>query len=170
MKKKFMCILLLIASICVMHYFSTQDGVTSANQSNTAIQIIDKIREKVTLKNNKLEYINEKIQNKLKPYGKSFVVRKMAHFSMYALIGGVGMIVIFLFSENIFMSASLSFVFTVLYALFDEFTQLGIDGRDGNIIDVFIDSSGCFVAITALTILFLIQRGIKHIFNKNKKD
>ena len=49
--KKFVYILLLIISMGTMHYFSSQDGSTSKAQSNAVIEIIDDIREKVTIKN-----------------------------------------------------------------------------------------------------------------------
>ena len=49
--KKFVYILLLIISMGTMHYFSSQDGSTSKAQSNAVIEIIDDIRDKVTIKN-----------------------------------------------------------------------------------------------------------------------
>ena len=159
--KKIIYILLLIASMGLMHYFSTQDGQASRNQSNAVIEVLDKVRDKVTLKNEKLIKINENIKGRLKRYTKSIVVRKAAHFSMYVVIGSITMIVVYSFSKKVILSASLSFVFSVLYAAFDEKSQIAIDGRNGNLMDVFIDSSGALVAITILSILFFIGKTFK---------
>ena len=93
--KKIIYILLLIAAMGTMHYFSTQDGQTSTNQSNAVIEVLDSVRDKVTLKNEKLIKINENIKGRLKRYTKSIVVRKAAHFSMYVVIGSITMIVLY---------------------------------------------------------------------------
>lgn len=164
--KKIIYILLLIAAMGTMHYFSTQDGQTSTNQSNAVIEVLDKVRDKVTLKDERLVKINEIIMGKLKKYKKSTIVRKAAHFSMYALIGGIAMIVIYSFSKKIFLAASVSFILSVLYAVFDEKTQIAVDGRNGNIMDVFIDSSGALVAITILLTSFFMVKTLKKIISK----
>ena len=164
--KKIILILLLIAAMGTMHYFSTQDGQTSTNQSNAVIEVLDKVRDKVTLKDERLVKINEIIMGKLKKYKKSTIVRKAAHFSMYALIGGIAMIVIYSFSKKIFLAASVSFILSVLYAVFDEKTQIAVDGRNGNIMDVFIDSSGALVAITILLTSFFMVKTLKKIISK----
>ena len=164
--KKIIYILLLIAAMGLMHYFSTQDGQASRNQSNAVIEVLDKVRDKVTLKDERLVKINEIIMGKLKKYKKSTIVRKAAHFSMYALIGGIAMIVIYSFSKKIFLAASVSFILSVLYAVFDEKTQIAVDGRNGNIMDVFIDSSGALVAITILLTSFFMVKTLKKIISK----
>ena len=168
--KKIIYILLLIAAMGLMHYFSTQDGQTSTNQSNAVIEVLDSVRDKVTLKNEKLIKINENIKGRLKRYTKSIVVRKAAHFSMYVVIGSITMIVVYSFSKKVILSASLSFVFSVLYAVFDERSQIAIDGRSGNLVDVFIDGGGAFIAITILSILFFMGKILKKFIVKNKID
>ena len=164
--KKFVYILLLIISMSTMHYFSSQDGSTSKAQSNAVIEIIDDIRDKVTIKNEKLKKINEAVMKELKKHKKSLLVRKAAHFTMYAVIGGTAMLVIYSFSKHIFLSATLSFTLAFLYAIFDERSQMAVDGRSGNFTDVLIDSSGALLAILILSILFMIIKGIKNIFGQ----
>ena len=102
----------------------------------------------------------------LKKHKKSLLVRKAAHFTMYAVIGGAAMLVIYSFSKQIFLSATLSFTLAFLYAVFDERSQMAVDGRSGNFTDVLIDSSGALLAILILSILFMIIKGIKNIFNQ----
>ena len=168
--KKFVYILLLIISMGTMHYFSSQDGSTSKAQSNAVIEIIDDIRDKVTIKNEKLKKINEAVMKELKKHKKSLLVRKAAHFTMYAVIGGMAMLVIYSFSKHIFLSATLSFTLAFLYAVFDERSQMAVDGRSGNFTDVLIDSSGALLAIFILAILFLLVRGIKCLFRRDNVE
>ena len=152
-----------------MYYFSSQEGSVSSAQSNIAIEIIDKIRDRVTLQNEKLIIVKDKVVNKLRGYGKSFVVRKAAHFSIYATIGGLMMIIIYLLSKQIIFSGCISFTLAFLYAVFDEKRQLGIDGRSGSLKDVFIDSSGALFAICILAFIFMIFKIINFIFGKKRR-
>ena len=167
--KKIICILLLLLAMSSMYYFSSQDGVTSSQQSQIAVKIIDKIRDKVTLKDERLITIKDKIYNELKAYDKQYIIRKAAHFLIYASIGAFMMLVLYLFSKRISLSANIAFILTILYAIYDENRQLSINGRSGNIIDVFIDSSGALLAIATLSIILATGKGIGFIFNLNKK-
>lgn len=168
--KKIIYILLLIMSMRVMYHFSSQDGTTSTLQSNVVIEIIDEVRDRVVLKDERLIKIKDKIFNKLRQYKKSTIVRKAAHFSIYAVIGGLAMILIYSISKQVFLSACLSFTFAILFAVFDERSQLAVDGRNGSLLDVFIDGSGALVSIIILSILFLTGKGIGYIFGKRDKE
>ena len=50
----------------------------------------------------------------------------------------------------------LSFLFSVIYAFSDEFHQTFVPGRDGNIVDVLIDSSGALVGILVSCIVYFL--------------
>lgn len=67
-----------------------------------------------------------------------FVLRKLAHFSEYAVL-------FFLWRWNN-VSAPLSFIFTAFYAGTDEFHQAFVPGRGPSLLDVAIDSSGALFA------------------------
>ena len=54
-----------------------------------------------------------------------------------------------------------SFLFTVLYACSDEFHQLFISGRAGQIRDVCIDSTGALIML--LIVYFILKRKDKKI-------
>ena len=168
--KKCIFILLLIMSMGTMYYFSSQDGNTSSVQSHMALNIVEEIRDKVTLKNEDLINIKDKIKNSLKGYSKNVIVRKAAHFGMYAIIGGIMMIIMYSISKQVIFSACISFALTFLYAVFDERRQLNIAGRTGNLTDVFIDSAGAISSIAILSFIFLFCKGFKFIFKRNKDD
>ena len=78
------------------------------------------------------------------------IIRKLGHFSEYMALGFFS----FCYSTNIFMI--LSFLFSVLYASSDEFHQTFVAGRDGNIVDVVIDSSGALVGILLSSIVYFL--------------
>lgn len=164
--KKAICILLLFFTLGSVYYFTSQDGVTSKGQSDNVVKAIDKVRDEVTLKDKQLISIKEKVFNKLRIYGKSYVVRKMAHFSIYAAVGVTMTLVIYVFSKKIILSSSFAFLLTVMYAFYDEYRQLGIDGRGGSIKDVFIDSFGALTGIIILTVFILFCKGVKYTLPK----
>ncbi|MGL5693384.1 MAG: VanZ family protein [Peptostreptococcaceae bacterium] len=166
--KKIIYILLLFLSMYAMYYFSSQDGTTSSLQSNIIVELIDDIRDKVTLKDERLINIKDKIKNELQGYNKNYIVRKAAHFSIYACIGGCMMIVIYLFTKMVILSGALSFILTFIYALYDENRQLLVDGRQSSFTDVIIDSSGAITAIVILTIILLIGKSMKFAFKRTK--
>ena len=129
------------------------------NISGTELCI--KIRDKVTLQDEKLIKIQTKIYEKLKGFGsKSYIVRKMAHFSIYALIGISLLLFIYLFSKKLILSSSIALLLSIMYACYDEYRQLSVPGRSGSIKDVFIDSLG---ALTGITLIFIIILAIKII-------
>ena len=170
--KKIIYILLLILSMGGMYYFSSQEGEISSKQSHMVVEVVDNIideaQEKITLKDKNLINLKDKIKNILKSYDKNTLVRKAAHFGMYAAIGGFMMIVIYLFSKQIIFSACISFTLTFLYAVFDERRQLSIAGRAGSLLDVFIDSSGALLAIVIISCIFSLCKGFRLIFKREK--
>ena len=75
-----------------------------------------------------------------------FVMRKIAHITEYAVLT-------FLFfrvsSKNLSRKKAISYaaLFPITFALTDEYHQLFVFGRGGNLGDVFIDSIGVFLAV-----------------------
>ena len=73
-----------------------------------------------------------------------FFIRKLAHFSEYFILC---ILTYECFKEyNCPKLIVVSVLFCVLYASFDEFHQLFVDGRCGQLSDVIIDSSGSIVS------------------------
>ena len=90
------------------------------------------------------------------------MIRKLGHFSGYMALGFFA----FAYLSNLFMKSYeykdfkitvlLSNLFSILYAISDEFHQTFVAGRDGNIIDVLIDSSGALVGIMISSIMYFL--------------
>ena len=167
--KKFLCLLLVVFTMGSMYYFSGQDGVKSKYQSDSVVKIIDKIRDEITLKDERVISIKEKVFNKLKQYGnKGYVIRKIAHFTIYAAIGISISLFLYVITKKIFISSTLAFILSYMYAYYDEFRQLSVIGRSGSLKDVFIDSLGAFSGILLFTILAGGIKSIKMIFTKRE--
>lgn len=163
--KKFLVLMLVLCSLGGMYYFSSQNAQVSGSQSQSVVRIIDKIRDKVTLQDEKLIKLQIKIYDKLKGFGsKSYIVRKMAHFSIYALIGISLLLFIYVFSKKLVLSSSIAFLLSIIYACYDEHRQLSVPGRSGSIKDVFIDSLGTLTGIILTFIIILIIKIIVSLF------
>lgn len=164
--KKLLCLLLVVLTMGAMYYFSSQEGDVSKHQSDTAVNVIDKMRSEITLKDNKIISIKEKVFNKLKQYGdKGYIVRKMAHFSIYACIGVSISLLIYVLSKRIYISSVVAMIASISYAYYDEMRQLTVDGRVGSIKDVLIDASGAVTGILILFVIIIVFKGIRGFFN-----
>ena len=76
-----------------------------------------------------------------------FLVRKLAHFTIYMALGFSFFRSMQFFKPEQKRLWLFCFLILVVYAGFDEFHQLFIDGRSGELRDVFIDSCGGFLGI-----------------------
>lgn len=83
------------------------------------------------------------------------IVRKSAHFIAYLLLGILALNALQKSGAGGFRSYAYAFLIAAAYAMSDEFHQLFIPGRSGEIRDVGIDSAG---AATGLLLFWLIRK------------
>lgn len=143
MKKRIILyIILTIVCMITIFYFSSRNTIESNGTSKGLIKYFVTIYEKVTKSN-----VNEElIINKL-----NYPVRKLAHFSIYFLLG---LVVYGLFLHtNMKHKLLFSILTCVVYASFDEIHQLFVLGRTGQVLDVFIDSMGSIIGMILIKIL-----------------
>lgn len=149
-------IVLLLCTFYIIFGFSSQDGEKSGGISK---RITDFILEKSS-KYNSLEISEQEQVNKRTER----VIRKIAHFSIYTLVGFLLMALLSTY-ENIKRKNQIyiSTMLGISYAISDEIHQSFTPGRGPKITDVFIDSLGVFFGI--IVILLIVE-----IINiKNKK-
>lgn len=91
----------------------------------------------------------------------SFIVRKTAHFSEYALLGFLLSFACRSFGLSKKISFAVSQVTGSLYAVSDEIHQLFVDGRSCEFRDMAIDWCGVFFGIAVFYILRVILCKIK---------
>lgn len=140
-KKRIFYAILVIMWMILVFVFSNQNGDESQSTSDI---ITDRIVQVVTKINSNIEY--ENVKDTI-----SFIIRKIAHFSIY-FIGGI---LIFNFINTFSIKAKYailtSIAISVLYAISDELHQLFISERSGQIRDVLIDSAGAIIAIILIS-------------------
>ncbi len=85
----------------------------------------------------------------------SFIIRKLAHFSIFLLLGFFSYMSIVSYKKpKRALKVTFSSMFCLLYAISDEFHQLFVPGRSGEVRDVCIDFSGAILGIVICLILF----------------
>lgn len=133
--------------------FSSQVAEDSKKASSGVIR---KVVDIIDFNNKLTEDEVEKIVADL-----SFIVRKAAHFSAYALLGAL----IFLLAGEYNLHRKKSFLVSVivsfLYACSDEFHQTFVKGRSGELRDVVIDTLGAIFGCTVIVLFKLIFVKIK---------
>lgn len=135
--------------------FSNQNGQASSGLSNKVIIKLVEIIKNKTISNEEKEYFISKYK---------FIVRKAAHFSAYFILGILTTILLVDLNgatKKIFIYL---LFFNFLYACTDELHQRFISGRNGNFIDVLIDTSGALFAIIIIYIFNFVKK--RHLTTK----
>lgn len=133
-KKLVLAWLLLVLWMIFIFYMSSCNGNVSSGQSGTIAYVLHNILS--------INYSDKLI----------FIIRKCAHVSEFFILG---ILVINLVSKyNVKHIYFISFIICVLYASSDEFHQLFVPGRSGQVTDVLIDLIG---VVLGLLLVFLIR-------------
>lgn len=143
-------IILLIGMFYIIFGFSSQDGEESSGISR-------KITEKIT-KN--VKSIQEKPANEKEEiiYKIEKVIRKIAHFSIYTVVGMLLMSLMSTYNLGNKKRTIISLVLGIIYASLDEFHQLFTPGRSAQITDVIIDSMGVMLGILLVMLVIKIYK------------
>ena len=108
---------------------------------------------------------------RLSPFRPShYFIRKLAHFTEYAILGSfsVPLLKIYFPKRPGLTALLLSAPLGVLTALFDETIQLFVDGRNGEIRDIWLDILGCVTGSLICVIFSAVLRKLKNIKNIKK--
>ena len=134
--KKLLKIILVILWMSVIFCFSNQKAEDSSKLSDGVIIKVAKIFVRDDITQTKKEKLIEKY---------TFVIRKLAHFTVYLILGIL--VINMLSSFNLKNLITISILICFTYALSDEFHQLFVDGRSCELRDVLIDTIGSFIGI-----------------------
>jgi len=107
--------LMLVSTFYVIFSFSAQDGIESGNLSNKVTTIF--VNHFPYTKNLSIE-----TQNKLIEHGEP-IVRKLAHFSIYTVVGMCIMAFLCTFPFKLRTRLGISLLVGLIYAISDEFHQ-----------------------------------------------
>lgn len=151
-------VLFLFCTFVVIFNFSNQDSEKSGSVSQKMTEAITKdIKAIQKLNKNEKTKVIDKIED---------VIRKIAHFSLYALVGLLLMALFSTYNINEKNKIISTIIIGAIYATSDEFHQNFISGRSGQVSDVFLDTLG--VAVGGLFILLIIK--MIYELRKYKKD
>ena len=143
--------ILLLALMVIIYYFSAQ---VADDSSITSSQVCWFLARHFF---GGFSELSTSAQEKLVD-GMTFVVRKGAHFSEYALMGFLW----YLWLHRVNLAPLISFTATVLYSASDEFHQRFVPGRSGEVRDVLVDSSGAlcgiFLAFVVICVIYCVRR------------
>ena len=138
----------------IIFIFSSQNSTESSKTSDGVIRtIIEILPNTKNLSKVKKDEITDNM---------TFIVRKLAHFSIYALLGINVIAFLLTFNNNIRKQLIITLFICILYAISDEFHQMFSDGRSPMIRDVFIDGLGSLAGSGIVGIIY-------HKFGKTKK-
>lgn len=132
--KKYILLTLIILWLIIIFAFSNRNALDSLNDSNFIVDKIISFLESISNKN-----INTDILG--------YIVRKCAHLFEYFVLGVLVVLYLNTFDIDIKKQICISILFCIFYSLTDEFHQLFVPGRSGNLIDVFIDTIGSTIGI-----------------------
>lgn len=93
------------------------------------------------------------------------IVRKLAHFTEYSVLGFVTSFTVYSFFKKPTGGIFIKLFFTIFTAVIDETIQLNISGRSGQVTDVLLDFSGSVTGIIVSTLLILI-----YLLYKKRKE
>lgn len=149
--KRIILAILIIINCIVIFMFSGQDAEKSSDTSGV---VVNKVVDTIST-------VNKKVKKKTLKSQITFYVRKLAHFSIYTLLGFLLVLEVNTFRLSYIKRIIIPLFMGVLYAFTDEFHQSFISGRSAEIRDVFID--GCGVLFGIIIACFCIKI-IKKLF------
>ena len=153
---RYILIICIIVLCCKIFSFSSQDGGVSADTSRQFTEIVLKILG-LECNDRTIEIINP-------------VIRKVAHFSVYMLLGFLTMCTCETFKWQRVYKFDFSIMFAFVFACSDELHQRLVPGRSGEFADVCLDTVGAMLGVLiVLAIALICVRIKKKKANKPKK-
>lgn len=133
----------LIGCILFIFHNSLETGAESSARSQAVMQMVNSFLAKLHL-----GPLSEHL------------IRKLAHFSEFALEGFLLMLCIRVYTRHFVRHMSWPLLGGMTTALMDETIQLRSVSRTSSVVDVWIDMSGVVAGLLAALIILLIVRGI----------
>ena len=142
MKKKHCYAILCIIWMLVIFWFSAQVADDSQEMSDFFVHLLDAVFSLDIMRN---EIIRDMT---------SFLVRKAAHMSEYAVLAILFGLTIREYKKEPWLLLALA----AAYAATDEFHQLFVPGRSGQLKDVLIDTAGGALGLGLLALILYLKR------------
>lgn len=141
-------ILLLLSTFFIIFNFSSQDAEKSGSVSG-------KVTETVTSNIKFIQKLEKSEKEKVLDRTEK-IIRKIAHFSIYTLVGLLLMGLASTYNLDERKRICISLIIGAIYATTDEIHQSFIPGRSSQITDVMLDSLGVLCGILILMLILQI--------------
>ena len=128
MKNKIVSLILVIIWMVIIFILSSFDATSSSGQSGIIVNFISSITN----------IDNLSLLSK--------IVRKLAHFTEYIILG----LLVCNLIKNYDKKTYIAIIICILYAVSDELHQILVPGRSCQILDILIDSLGSILGIFTL--------------------
>ena len=146
--------ILIILNCITIFYFSNQVSDDSTKSSGIIVNIVAEIIPQI-------KNMEKQEKQKIKEDVLTPVVRKCAHFTLYAFLGLWTINFTNTMEDKKVRSIIYSLIFCILYATTDEIHQYFIPGRSAEARDVLIDSLGALTGILFVISVATISKKIK---------
>lgn len=143
-------IVLLLGTFYMIFNFSSQDGEESSGVSQ-------KVTVAITKNVKKIQSLEEQQKQQVLQQTEK-VVRKLAHFSIYTLVGFLLMALMNTYDMKESKRAVFSLIIGIIYASSDEIHQIFTPGRSAMITDVFIDTMGVLLGIMLFMLVIIVWK------------
>ena len=154
---RLMIIILLLATFIRIFCFSNQNGTQSSGVSRKVTEIVTSNMKKVrNMPKSEKELFLEHTEK---------IIRKLAHFSIYTIVGLLMMSLMSTYKLKQSKRTWTSLIVGVLYASSDEIHQYFVPGRSARVFDVMIDSAGVCLGIWIVIFVLWIAKRV----NERKK-
>ena len=148
----------LITIFVTIFGFSNQNAETSSGLSqkvtNFVVEFVPSIKNMPEKEKEQAEYRIEK------------VIRKIAHYSIYTLVGILLMALMSTYKIKELDRIAISMIIGVIYAATDEIHQAFVPGRGPLVTDVILDSIGVLTGICIVLLVYkIICKMCRHKYN-----
>lgn len=155
--ERIILLILLLGTFSIIFGFSSQDGEKSGSISKKITEeIVKRIPQIQEKEQEERELITQRTEK---------VIRKIAHFSIYTVVGILLMALVSTYQIKEKNKIIISIIIGITYACSDEIHQSFIPGRSPMITDVMIDTMGVILGI----LLILLGKVIIKKYRKNSE-
>ena len=153
-------IILLLCTFFIIFGFSSQNGEQSGGISRKVTETILKVSSNY----NKLEEGEKEVVL----HRTESIIRKIAHFSIYAVVGFLLMGLLSTYKIKDKWRIIITIIIGILYAMSDEFHQSFSPGRTPKTTDVYIDTLGIILGALLVVLIRIIYKKIKTKYYKKE--
>lgn len=132
--------------MAVIFSFSAKTAVESSKSSNVFVEV---------LMDERFPWVEEAnpVSQAMVRETLSFLVRKCAHMTEFAVLAVLALYWLFSFNISYRLRCGIAALISMCYAASDEFHQLFVQGRSGEVRDVLIDTAGALLGLLFVTLL-----------------